>query len=165
VSIVVSWPTVTLGCVVLAAGVLACVTYYFLDRQRIAAADRRQRREFEREMRAVQLPDYNGNTYDPPPATPPYGYDWTPESLAYLADEQVRAEEEMAAGYLRSRPAVKFAYEPFGGQAPTSPFPVPDSTLSGPLPMISTNGSDDFMARLRAENTEFLARLDTPAGA
>lgn len=155
-NIVVNWPTVVMGAIVLGAAALACTTYYFLESQRIRLADRRQRREFEGSMKTVELPEYNGNTYaapeprfTPQPAPPPHEYDWTPESLAYLSDPYPRS-------------AVQFEYSPFGNAAPTAPLPVvPSSPISGPLPVIDTTGTDDFMARLRAENAEFLARWET----
>src|SRR5215469_11140814 len=103
-----------MGLIVLGAGLIACVTYCFLEAQRIRATDRQQRRQFDRDMQTVQLPAYNGETYEmaeahmpePQEATPPpAGYDWTPESLAYLSDDRWAADERMAARYLPRRSA------------------------------------------------------------
>lgn len=111
--------------IVLAAGLLAAGVYSFLESRRIAAEEARQQRAFEREMASVELPPWNGETYD-----------WTPEALAYLADPEAYADP-----------------------SPTSPIPVvPPSTVSGPLPALETD--EDFLARLKAENTAFLAELE-----
>lgn len=110
--------------IVLAAGLLAAGVYSFLESRRIAAEEARQQRAFEREMASVELPPWNGETYD-----------WTPEALAYLADPED------------------------ADPSPTSPIPVvPPSTVSGPLPALETD--EDFLARLKAENTAFLAELE-----
>jgi hypothetical protein len=121
--ILVNWSTVCFAAILLALAAVAAVTYAFLETRRMAAADRRQRRLFEREMASVRLPEWNGETYE-----------WTPESLAYLSDPYPTGEMSVMNE------------------------PVPPSTISGPLPVMDEAG--DFISRLRADNAEFLARLE-----
>jgi hypothetical protein len=132
----VSWSTVSFGMILLCLAAVAAVTYYFLESRRIAAAENRQRRQFEREMASVRLPEWNGDTYD-----------WSPESLAYLNDTHLYAGPGVAD-------TTSFEALPDG--------PVPPSTVSGPLPVMD---SGDFIARLRAENSAFLEGLEDYAQA
>lgn len=122
----VNWADVTLGIIVLTIGMIAAATYCTIECARIRVEDRRQRREFEQGMADVELPPWNGDTYE-----------WTPEALAYLADTHVDPD-------------------------PVTPFrPVPPSEVSGPLPVMDGPlDPDDFMAKLKADNADFLANLD-----
>ena len=121
----VNWSTVCFGLILLAAGVIAAVTYCFLESRRIAAEERHQRRDWERDMASAELPEWNGETYE-----------WTPESLAYLADSYVSPLATAELPVLREEP-------------------VPASTVSGPLPQL--DDGDDFLARMRAETDAFRA--------
>lgn len=125
-----NWADVSFGVILLCIVAITVTAWYFIDQRRLAVADAHQRRAFDAEMATVELPAWNGDTYD-----------WTPESLAYLADEN--------------------AYEP----APTAEFPVPASEISGPMPVQGApveNDADDFLAKLKADNAAFLAHLDVP---
>jgi hypothetical protein len=125
-----NWADVGAGVIFLALGVVAAVAWIFIDGRRLAAGERRNQHAFEQDMTAVELPEWNGDTYE-----------WTPESLAYLAD-----------------PDAYQAPDP----TPTLEFPaVPDSTLSGPMPVMDGPlDGDAFMEQLKADNAAFLAGLE-----
>jgi hypothetical protein len=76
----VNWADVSFGLIVLCLSGIAAATWIFIDGRRVAAEEARQRRAFEQTMTDVELPDYNGDTYE-----------WTPESLAYLDDTRLYA--------------------------------------------------------------------------
>jgi hypothetical protein len=130
-----NWANVAFGLILLALAAIAAVTYYFIDQRRLAIADAHQRRAFDAEMATVELPEWNGDTYD-----------WTPESLAYLADPD--------------------AYQaPEADPAPTVEFPVPASEVSGPMPVMSApleNNADAWIARMQADTDSVIARLTAP---
>jgi hypothetical protein len=125
VSVIVNWDAVGMGLILLALAAVTAGAWCFCDSRRLAAEENRQRRAFEKEMAAVRLPDWNGDTYD-----------WPEGGLAdYLEDA--------------------YAY----GPADTLEMPVPDSVISGPMP-VQPVSDEAFMARLRADNTAFLASLE-----
>lgn len=130
------------GLFCLIAAAFAFAAYYLLERKRIAVQEKWQISRFEQEMLTVPRASWDGNQYD-----------WTPESLAYLADPYAS-----------------------GGPAATAPMPVlPDWHPSGPMPAQrqvryahagpqftphpAAQDPDDFMAKLKADNAAFLARL------
>jgi hypothetical protein len=130
-----NWADVAFGLILLSIAVIAATAYYFVDGRRIAAEERRNRRAFEQDMADVKLPDWNGDTFE-----------WTPESLAYLDDTHLYAGPGVAD-------TAEFAAVPDG--------PVPDSQVSGEYHVMPlTDDPDEFLERMRAENTAFLARLD-----
>jgi hypothetical protein len=128
----VNWADVTGGLILLCLVVLIAVTWCFVASRRIAAEERRVRGAFERDMEDAELPPWNGDSYN-----------WTPESLAYMNDTNLYAGPDVAD-------TTSFEAVP--------DEPVPPSTISGPLPVMASD--DDFMARLKADNTAFLARLE-----
>lgn len=138
-SIEVNWADVTLGLIVLAAGVTAAAVYCFLEYHRIKAEERRQRRRFEQDMASAELAPWDGQTYD-----------WDEQSLAYLSDTNVYAGPGVAD---------TLAFE----QVPEAP--VPPSTISGPLPVMEGDNDNDFLARMKAENAAFLEGLNRYASA
>lgn len=134
-----NWADVGVGLIFLSLGVVAAVAWVFVDGRRIAAEEARNRRAFEQDMSAVELPEWNGSTYD-----------WTPESLAYLNDTHLYAGPGVAD-------TAEFAAVPEG--------PVPASEISGPMPVMGApaeNDADEFLAKLKTDNAAFLARLDVP---
>jgi hypothetical protein len=133
-----NWANVAFGLILLSIAAIAAVTYYFIDQRRLAVADAHQRRAFDAEMATVELPEWNGDTYD-----------WTPESLAYLADPDAYGQEQ--------------EQEP----VPTLEFPVPDSVISGPMPVMGAPAEDDadeFLTKLKTDNAAFLASFADRAG-
>jgi hypothetical protein len=132
-----NWADVGVGLIFLSLGVVAAVAWVFVDGRRITAEEARNRRAFEQDMSDVELPEWNGSTYD-----------WTPESLAYLNDTHLYAGPGVAD-------TAEFPVIPDG--------PVPDSVISGPMPVMGApaeNDPDAFLTRMRAENTAFLANLE-----
>lgn len=148
--VLVNWPTVEFGLIVLCLVIVVGAVYAFLEARRIKAEERYQNQAFTQDMAAVELPEWNGATYDYPAqdAVPPweaenYGGGWTPQGLAYLADDYVPAE-----------------YTPRHATAPQPA--VRALAKTGPLPVIAgTPERDEFMDKLRADNQAFLATLDT----
>ena len=123
-----NWANVAFGLILLCLAAIVTIAWCFVEQRRVAAFEQRQQRAFDAEMATVELPEWNGDTYE-----------WTPESLAYLADPD--------------------AYE---DPAPTAEFePVPASEISGPMPVM--DGPLDggaFMEQLKADNAAFLANLE-----
>lgn len=119
----ITWPDVAFALILLGVTAVAAAAWCFVGSRRTAAAEAHQRRQFEQEMASVELPPWNGDTYD-----------WTEETLAYLADAYVDRRA-----------------------------PVPESRVSGPLPVLDEpRGFDDdaaaFIASMKAENDAWLAR-------
>jgi len=79
---------------------VAFLVWYFTEKRRIAAEERRMQHNFERRMSAVELPPWNGETRD-----------WTPESLAYLADDHAYEPPPPAVAPVRTR-SPKPGYDP-----------------------------------------------------
>jgi hypothetical protein len=102
--------------------VLGIAVWCAIERHRLAVEERHVQQDFEGDMAAVELPPWNGDTYEwtpesaPPPPWNDEVYEWTPESLAFLADP--------------------LAYQPPEVLLPGSisgPLPVQDDLEPGPL--------------------------------
>jgi hypothetical protein len=137
----VNWADVVGGFIVLALAGMVVYAYLTLDNRRIRAQERHDRRQFEQDMASTELPAWNGDTYD-----------WTPQELAGMSDTAVYAGPGVA----------DTAALPVLSEAPT--VPVPASTVSGPLPVITSpavpEDPDDFLAKMRADTEAFMAKWD-----
>lgn len=128
----VNWADIAGGGIILAGMALVAYAWCVVAARRIRAQERLDQHRFEADM-ATRRP----SAYD--------GYDWTPESLSYLADTG-------DPGWART------------GEIPM--VPVPPSEVSGPLPVQPVEegydpaaDAEDFLVKMRRENAEFLAGL------
>lgn len=125
-----NWANVAFGLILLCLAAIVTVAWCFVEQRRIAAAESRQRAAFERDMADVELPEYNGDTYE-----------WTQESLAYLNDTNLYAGPGVAD-------TAAFPVVP--ASEISGPMPVMDGPLDGSA----------FMEQLKADNAAFLANLE-----
>jgi hypothetical protein len=143
----ITGPEVVVSCLIAIALFAAAVAVWcFIERRRLAAEERGMQHDFEQNMKAVELPPWNGEEYelapdDTLPAWDGDTYEWTPESLAYLADTDTYEQPLLAA-------------------------PVPPSDISGPLPTQDIEPEYDpvadaqaYMTEMRREHDLYMARL------
>lgn len=137
---------IALICLVL--GGFAFLTYAFLERKRMGAEERRQEQQFTVQRPASPRVSWDGSQYD-----------WTPEALAYLTDPYASRVPAPTA----PQPALRETTLLLPPGHPSGPQPVParwtPARQPAPLPPAPAAPEDDeFLARLRAENAEFLAK-------
>lgn len=145
---------------------LAAVTYAFLERHRVAWHERTLDRDMTR-LKGYRPSVQDGNTYAyEAPA------EWSPQDLAYLRDDY-----GVTRGYgpVEVEPLPQAAPTQAFAVVPDAPFywtPVPDSTVSGPLPVMypkvpvveppswpdSPIDTEEFMALMKARTDAWLAK-------
>lgn len=109
------WSYIAFGLVLIGAGILAYLTYVLLELHSIRVEDRRQQRAFSEDMKGRRGGPTDGATYE-----------WDPDSLAYLADRYTGAP---TAPFRAAPPTPAAGYQ--------FEYPVPASTVSGPMPVMN----------------------------
>lgn len=146
---------------------LAAITYAFLERYRVALHERNMHRDFTR-LKGYRPSAQDGNTYAyEAPA------EWSSQDLAYLRDDY--AEPDRTGRLVAWEPAPELNPTQAFAVVPETPFywtPVPDSTVSGPMPVMypkvpvveppawpdSPIDTDSFMALMKARTDAWLAK-------
>lgn len=138
------WSYIAFGLVLIGTGLAAYITYGVLSHFQVRREEHQLNRDFAQGMRGAHPDPRNGATYD-----------WTPDSLAYLHDGYTGAPTTP----FRAAPPAPDAGYGFG-------YPVPASTVSGPMPVmplrpqppmtVDPYDTDAFIAQMKARTAHLL---------
>jgi hypothetical protein len=130
---------IVIGLSCLGFALMAFTAWALLTHFQVHKEEQQLNRDFTRDMKHATAAPWDGETYE-----------WTPETMAFLADQTAPEYQPDAYGY-----PADLGYGPAA--------PVPASSISGPLPVITGPAEDapaddeQYIAWMRAWTDNFLA--------